>query len=292
MTMLVKYNIPDYNNLHTAYKINNMDYAFNLSDSECEQESEFVTPYEQEFISKINHVLQNNKSLAPNIFGTDNLLLEDIHKKLMMIFNNIKKRFLVFFPKIKILDVVITGSICSYIYNQDSDIDVFIVVEDIVPDNYNLTDRFVSILNLFLSIVDFKPSIHGYNIDMGVLLPTSDQVKCQNKYSLLQNKWLSEPVRQEFAFSSEELRSEYIKEYDKLIRYISKFPRNEKGLFTIGAARKIDNYLLDIRHKAFDAKEYFKAHEYSLEYNIYRLLKHCYVYGYYRKIIEQSLNQV
>lgn len=292
MVISVKYNTPSYNELFTDYKVNYMAFTFDTPTLKKTKKPKFITPYDEEFISKLNNILQNHKTLAPKLFSPDNQLLPEIRNKLLTIFENIRKRFLIFFPQFKIIDVQITGSICGYIYSQDSDIDIFIILDGIFPEKTYFSDKIFRKLNLLLSVIGFKPSIHGYVVDIGLLSPSARQVTSRNRYSLLQNKWMEEPVYQDFAFNHEYLRSAYIREYNKLINYVNNLPKKNNELLTYESALKLKDYLTNICNKAFDANKYFKAHEYCLEYNVYRLLKHCYVYGYYRKMSEQSLNQI
>lgn len=287
----IKYNFPEYYNLQSGYKVNNL--AVDFKDSETKNISEeFITPDDPEFPIKLDNVLARHNILSPQIFGSDNLILEPVRNKLLEIYQSIHKRFISFFPQANVVDVVLAGSICSYIYNDDSDMDIFIVIDKIAADNKELTERFIGALNIFLSLAYFRPTIYQYQVDVGVLLPSADQLRGKNKYSLLNNRWIESPTIGDFPFSKEELRAVYIREYNKIMQYLSKFKKNDNGLFAKDDAKKISDYLLNIRNKAFDAKEYFKAHEYSLDYNVYRLLKHCYVYGYHRMLAAKSLNQV
>lgn len=254
-------------------------------------EKKFTMPNDQDFLQKLNYTMQNTPFLAPEIFDHNDLLFSKVRNKLLEICHSMQQRFTSVFPLAQIQDILLTGSLCSYIYNNESDLDMFVLIDDIIPHDTEKTKKILKNFNVFFSNIYFRPKIYKYPVDFGLLLPSSPQAQCRNKYSLLQNKWINKPVYREFSFTTEELHNAYYLEYKKLEKFMNALPRNSRGLFPKEYAVKADGYLSDIRHKAFDAKEYFKTREYSLEYNIYRLLKHCHVYSYYKMLIIRSYNQ-
>lgn len=252
----------------------------------------FITPDDPRFVSALNHIMQSHNVLAPEIFAENLLLKPEVRDKLLLIYQTVKQRFVSLFPKAKTLDVLLAGSLCSYLYTEESDLDLFIVIDDIDPHDLKLTKRILGNLNLFFTDIYFRPNIYQYPVDVGVLHSSSVQLRSPlNKYSLLRNEWLGKPQCRNFPFSIEELARAYRYEYYKLISYMSSLEKNNQGMLSFADARQAMDYLHGIRYWAFEAKENSPTHEYSFEYNVYRLLKHCGVYGWYRRHINQCLNQ-
>ena len=79
-----------------------------------------------QIITEAANLMQNHESLPPQLFGSDFLLHDTIKNKLLQIARTLQERFVSFFPAAKVRDIVLTGSMCSYIYSDHSDIDLFI----------------------------------------------------------------------------------------------------------------------------------------------------------------------
>lgn len=202
----------------------------------------------------------------------------------------LKKNYLQFFPLLKIKDIVLQGSVCSYVYSRNSDLDVFIIVEEIGANDVSLEVKILNAINRVLPRLNMKPSFYEHPLDFAVL---HQQMLLSNRncYSLLNDCWTSTPVRQEFAFTPQELYRAYTTERDRLHRFADELPQAENFL-TEDGANALQRYLHALRNKAFLCKQNSFEHEYGLDYNLYRCLKRFGIWAHYQKYIYDSRNNL
>lgn len=235
-------------------------------------------------------MMTNHNCLCPQIFSADGRLLPLVREKLEETVFFLKKNYLQFFPLLKIKDIVLQGSICSYIYSRNSDLDVFIIVEEIGANDVSLEVKILNAINRVLPRLNMKPSFYEHPLDFAVLHQQM-LLSNQNCYSLLNDCWTSTPVRQEFAFTPQELYRAYTTERDRLHRFADELPQAENFL-TEDGADALQRYLHALRNKAFLCKQNSFEHEYSLDYNLYRCLKRFGIWAHYQKYIYDSRNNL
>ncbi len=233
-------------------------------------------------------ILQNHEYLSPLLFDQNNCLNNVVKNKLQLISETLQKRFVCFFPYAKVVDVVLAGSMCSYIYNDRSDIDFFIFVDNAVPDDPKTSKRLLAAIDKFLSTLYWRPLFYGHPVDFGILPADDVRRTGRNHYSLLHDKWISAPEHQTFAFTPEQLADKYAVYYQNLKQYIDSLEKTPSGLLTAQSYPLALNYLQNLRNQAFDSKEFFKEHEYCENYNLYRLLKHLGAYMQFLNYISDS----
>ena len=83
---------------------------------------------ENELIDKITAYMQNNATLCPLVFDEHNLIYDYVRQGLLNIADFFIEQTQKAFASLKVEDIVLAGGIVSYIYNDQTDIDLGIVV--------------------------------------------------------------------------------------------------------------------------------------------------------------------
>lgn len=131
----------------------------------------------------------------------DNSLLPEIRKGLLVI----AKDFVDFIGiKLPLVDVTVSGSNAAYSYTSYSDIDLHLVVES--PGSDQLEELYDAKKNQYNTIHDIK--VKG--IDVELYVQPKDQVHHSlGIYSVLYNKWISEPKQEEVDIDSKDVQEKY-----------------------------------------------------------------------------------
>jgi hypothetical protein len=141
--------------------------------------------------------LTYNTTLNPEIWE-DNKLIPEVRRKLLQI----AEHFVEFLktPDLKIQDITISGSNAGYNYSQYSDIDLHIVAE------YHPTqaELFTAKKNNYNFTHDIK--IHGIDVELYVQ-QAKDTHFSAGIYSVMRNKWISEPKHNPPKVTPQEIKS-------------------------------------------------------------------------------------
>lgn len=258
----------------------------------------------EEVLNVINDITHINECLCPDLFDDNNVLLPKIYEKLSNTHKFVTDMVFPFFTKVKILDIVVTGSLCSYTWNSKSDLDIFIVIDDITPEHQFLSARIFDNISMFLLKQSWKPYIKGHPIDISIM--PAEKYKGfykheinKNKietyayanYSLLTNEWKSKPLKTTYPFSAEELYNEFVKLSDSLKSFTDGLEKTPNGFLTKESQNRLLSHTATIKKEAFLSKEFDDLHEYNLQYNTYRLAKKLKLFAPYHKYaIDSSKN--
>ncbi len=243
-------------------------------------------------LSIIKAMMKNNNTLSPLLFDDNKVMLPHIRKKILDMVALIQKQHLSFFPYIEVEDVFLSGSLCSYIYTPKSDIDLFILFKNI-SDNNILKYYFFSKLSNYLNHI-IKPKIYNHSVDFGITYHerynniNDYNLSGHNTYSVLNNCWHKEPIRQNFDFTAEELYIEYSKFSAKIHQLVKDLPKINNAYLTYDSAVELSEKLLQLKMDAFIAKDQDEKHEYSMIYNIYRISKKFCLPQHFMQYAEES----
>ena len=132
--------------------------------------------------------------------------------------------------KIKLVDVVIIGSVANYNWTQYSDIDLHIITDydklDIPKEEAQVMfDAIKANWNHHHNI-----TIKGHDIEMYVQ-DKSYEPSSAAEYSVLNNKWLKEPVREHPQFDKALIKTKYAEYKKKIASLVGK--EDEDGLRTL-----------------------------------------------------------
>ena len=226
----------------------------------------------KETLNEITDMLAIHSCLCPFLFNDDDMLFHSARERLMTIARFAMNLIFPFFPNIKLFDIVLSGSICGYTYNQESDLDIFFVVDDLVQDNYNLNSRIFDDLSTTLNHQTWRPFYFGHPVDVNFAAVCKYRYM-HNTYSILNNKWISKPAKLQHLFTEKDLYMSYSNFAQNIQKNIDQYPKNEDGELNNEGISNLRRLLVEQKLIAFDAKEKDMMHEYSLIYNTYRIAK-------------------
>lgn len=142
--------------------------------------------------------LTHNEQLNPKLWD-DNQLIPEVHLQLL----RIAKHFADFLnvTRLNLRDITISGSNAAYGYSDNSDLDLHLVVDVKSHEEAELYDAKKNVYN-------FKYNIKIKDIDVELYVQDSKQVHhSAGIYSVLNNKWLSEPKNQAPTATHQEIKS-------------------------------------------------------------------------------------
>ena len=138
-------------------------------------------------IDDIDKLTTFHNDLNPDIWE-DGKLKPDVQLHLL----RIAKEFIKFInvPNFKLEDVTISGSNASFNYNDQSDIDLHLIVDGEGPCWEHLNELFLAKKNLFNDAHDIK--LHGHEVE--VYVQDKNQPHISNGiYSVVRSEWIKQP---------------------------------------------------------------------------------------------------
>lgn len=230
-------------------------------------------------------LLHNNLDLC-SFFDENKKLHDKAREALLKIASFFHKEHSLIFENVVVKDIVLIGGMASYIYSNDTDIDVVIVLgvdEGIIPQE---EFRFLlKKINWGFVRKNFRFSFLNRPVDCGFNNITNFG---GGVYSLLSDKWLSEPVYREFPYSIDEFHEKYWYYSKQIHKEIASFPKINNEYFSIEGCEKMNHLLIRMREDALNAKVSDELQEYCMEYQFYRCAKLFGVIDYFRDLITQS----
>ena len=147
----------------------------------------------QELVQPITH----SKELNPKLWD-GNKLRVDVRNKLLQIAKHFEDYLN--YPDLKILDITVSGSNAGYNYNEFSDIDLHLIV----PEANKHTELFSAKKNQYNFTYDIQ--INGIDVELYVQ-DAEQEHHSAGIYSVLHNKWLSQPNPTPPKVTSSEVKS-------------------------------------------------------------------------------------
>ncbi len=229
----------------------------------------------------IKTLLQHHEVLCPDIFDKNMVMLPEVFAKLNEIAQFMQDKILPSFKNFKILDIILCGNLCGYIYNDKTDIDLAIVFEKI-----DGAQNLIKNINLSLPKRGFQFEIYGHRVDYGLV----ESFITGSNYSLLRNEWNKKPEYRKFMFDFDYFYSKYC-QFDAEVHLIVKNLEKEGDTFlTMESCRILTEYLDYLKENGLQLKRHHPEHEYSLDYNIFRCMKHMGTYNHFRNFVQDSIN--
>lgn len=138
----------------------------------------------------LKEFVEKHRELNPKLWDNEKLKSE-VAEKINLIVNEFLEGLAEDEISIKVKDIVIIGSNCSYNYTKDSDLDVHIITEHIdAPEN--LYDK---IYSSYRSIFNKKLDIEFYDIPVELYVESEDIPTVSNGcYSVLNKTWIKKPT--------------------------------------------------------------------------------------------------
>jgi hypothetical protein len=206
-------------------------------------------------------------TLQPNIWKKDFTINPDVRKNLL----KITKDFVEFvkIKNLKIVDIIVTGSIAGYSWHAKSDVDLHLVLD---LTNFGKHERFIE------EYLQTKKALWNQNhiIDMfgfDVEVYPENKAKKQTAagiFSLAKNKWLITPVKKDVKVDKELVKKKYQSEVDKILQIEDETKKkNFDYEKTIG---DIDKFKERWREKRTTSIR--EEGEFSVENLVFKMLRH------------------
>lgn len=176
----------------------------------------------------LDEAIEKHNQLNPKLWTEDKLLKDEVREKILEVVDKFLEQLEEDEIKIDVEDIKIVGSNCSYNYTKDSDLDIHIVSNTSKLNNKD--NLYPVIYDKYRSLFNNKYDIEFYDIPVEIYVETSDTVleeerkasalKSNGIYSVLNNKWIKEPVLEDIPDVDEELIekefNEWVDKIDKI----------------------------------------------------------------------------
>jgi len=210
-----------------------------------------------------------NDTLNPNIW--DNLELKpEIKEKLLQIGKDFYSDTETDAP---LKDVLFVGSLANYNWSDTSDFDVHVVIDfKDVDENVELVEKLVNALK---SKWNDEHDIHlkGHNVEVYIQDVTKEN-RSTGVYSLMQDKWLSEPQKENIEIDKEKIQEKY----NDFVRKINSALKSQD----IDKLKSIIKDVYDMRQAGLD-----KSGELSTENLVFKILRNR---NYIEKLKQEIIN--
>lgn len=238
----------------------------------------------------IQDMLVDHPCLDSLFFDENKMLHIDIRKQLMNLSNFLIERASSYFTNFNVQDIFLIGSICEYMYTDKSDIDIFIIVDDLVNEFDDNNDKIMNILTCDAQIKNMTFTVHKHPVDISFV----KRYKLFNyaTYSILNNKWNIEPERLKFEYGAEELFYEYCKFSADLNRFVASLNKINGAFLDLESCHKLRDRIKEIKDNAYMAKDENPLHGYCKEYNIYRVAKRFGLLKHFTKYVNDSYKYI
>ena len=241
---------------------------------------EMLVEIEPEEVS--TKTIKFSNQLNSKLWDKDELLKPEVRIAIL----KISKKYLDSIDKnIKFKDIVLTGSIANYNYNEQSDLDIHIVV-----DYKNIGDDENLLLKYFKGIKDdwsnkYKLTIYGYPVEIFIQNERTP-IESAAVYSVLNNKWIQKPEHNKPDFNIKEIKNiaaKFINKFDDLQKYFKVNKDYDKALSDIEIIKK---EISDMRKVGLD-----KEGEFSTENLSFKLLRNLGVLDKINTFKEKLINK-
>ena len=208
------------------------------------------------------------KELNKEIWDENDQLKPILRKQLLKVATEFIKFLKI--KDIKIKDIIITGSLANYNWNDLSDFDIHVLLDfnDISEDREFVSDFFKSKKDLWNDKIPIK--IKNHDVELYVQ-DVNEPHASTGIYSLLNNKWITKPLQKMLGLDVSNLQhkaSKMINDIDNLL--------NKEGDDKLDIVKKIIEKLKNYRQTGLN-----KDGELSYENLVYKILRN---YGYIDKL--------
>lgn len=143
------------------------------------------------------------KTLCPKIWDEDDKMYPEVRKKLLLV---AKKFWNTVTSKVKVIDVIVTGSIANYNWSEYSDIDLHLIVDfSKINDDVELVDRYLtSKKEEWNRTHDIK--IHGFDVEVFVQNIDVNDLVSGGIYTVVGDYWIKHPSMPDINFNMGKVR--------------------------------------------------------------------------------------
>ena len=217
--------------------------------------------------------LQMHDTLSPFIWENDEKIKSDVRETLLLN----AKRFIEFsdVENLKFNDVILTGSMSNYNYNENSDLDVHIILDfNQISENKEFVGDFFKLKKQLWT--DKLPiQIKGHDVEM-YFQDSAEPHHSSGTYSLIKNDWVRKPTKKIINIDSADVQlksADIMNSIDDL-----ESNRNEKNF--LKKHELLKNKIKKYRQTGLD-----NIGEFSVENLVFKVLRNT---GYLEKMVEMK----
>ncbi len=215
--------------------------------------------------------IKMNTTLNPLIWENDYQMKPEVRKALLLN----AKRFIEFsdVENIKFSDIILTGSLANYNYNDNSDLDVHIIFDfKQISENIEFVGDFFKLKKQLWA--DMLPiQVKGYDVEM-YFQNVTDPHHSSGTYSLIKDSWIKKPIKKIININTGAVQ---LKAAD-LMNAIDDLESNQDQKDFLKKHEQLKNKIKKYRQSGLD-----KSGEFSIENLVFKVLRNT---GYLAKMIE------
>jgi len=217
--------------------------------------------------------IQMHDALCPLIWKSDEKLKPEVRKALLLN----AKRFIEFSDgeNLKFSDVILTGSMANYNYNENSDLDIHIILDFTqVSENKEFVGDFFKLKKqLWADKVPIQ--IKGHDVEM-YFQDSKEPHHSSGTYSLIKNDWIRKPVKKIVNIDSADVQ---LKSAD-LMNAIDDLENDKSENSFLKKHETLKNKIKKYRQSGLD-----KSGEFSVENLVFKVLRNT---GYLEKLVQMK----
>lgn len=219
--------------------------------------------------------IQIHDELNPLIWDSNDIIKQEIRKTLLLN----AKRFIEFcdVENLKFNDIILTGSLANFNYNENSDLDVHIILDfNQISINKQFIGEFFK-LKKQLWTDNLQIQVKGYDVEM-YFQDSTEPHHSSGTYSIMNNKWLKKPTKKIININSADVQ---LKASD-IMNSIDDLETNKSDSNFLKKHEMLKNKIKKYRQSGLD-----KSGEYSTENLVFKVLRNT---GYLEKLVELKNN--
>lgn len=216
--------------------------------------------------------IKMNEALCPLIWD-DETMKPEVRKALLLN----AKRFIEFCDaeKLKFKDVILTGSMANYNYNENSDLDVHIVLDfNQISENKEFVGDFFK-LKKQLWAEKIPIQIKGHDVEM-YFQDVNEPHHSTGTYSLIKNDWVRKPIKKIVNVDTADVQ---LKSAD-LMNAIDDLEEHSNSTGFLKKHEQLKNKIKKYRQTGLD-----RSGEFSTENLVFKILRNN---GYLEKLIDMK----
>jgi len=226
-------------------------------------------------LNQNNLDVDNNQNSSDITNITNYQLKKDIRKVLLLN----AKRFIEFsdVENLKFNDIILTGSMANFNYNENSDLDVHIILDfNQISDNKDFVGSYFK-LKKQLWTDNLPIQVKGYDVEM-YFQDEKEPHHSSGVYSLIKNKWIRKPTKKIINIDTADVQ---LKSAD-IMNTIDDLETNKSESNFIKKHEQLKNKIKKYRQAGLDKKG-----EYSIENLVFKILRNT---GYLEKMVDLKNN--
>ena len=213
-----------------------------------------------------------NNTVNPLIWESDKKIKPDVRKILLLN----AKRFIEFsdVENLKFNDIMLTGSMANYNYNEESDLDVHIIIDfNQISENKEFVGDFLRLKKALWA--DRLPiQVKGHDVEM-YFQDANEPHHSSGTYSLIKDEWIRKPTKKIVNVDSADVQ---LKSAD-IMNAIDDLDSNKNQNDFLKKHEQLKNKIKKYRQSGLDSS----GGEFSTENLVFKILRNT---GYLEKMVE------